>query len=58
MKTKAELYYVQDNQNDSNSYWIDEQGNIVTKRDLLIEKWNQIADKAHKLTPRKRVSIG
>jgi hypothetical protein len=58
MKTKTEVYYVRDTQDDSNSYWIDEQGNIVTKRELLIEKWNQIEDKAHKLTLRKRVSMG
>ena len=51
-------YYVQDTQDDSNSYWIDGKGNVVSKRDLLLMKWDDIANKAHKNVTRKRVLLG
>ncbi len=48
------IYYVRDAQDYLNSYYIDEDGTRITKRDILLGKWNEITEKAHVETPRKR----
>jgi hypothetical protein len=52
------IYYVRDTQDHLNSYYIDEDGTKITIRDILLGKWNEIVEKAHVETNRKRVLQG